>query len=243
MKPRELIRPYNWKDRKILLRDGVLYVPDYYTAHQGFSLPLWSLPEVFEKEAPVSIEYCSGNGEWIVEKALEFPNKNWVGVEKRFDRVRKIYSRRHNEGADNLFIGYGEAVTMTRHYFPEATVDEVYVNFPDPWPKGRHAKHRLITDTFASEVHRVLKPGGTITLVTDDLAYKEIIVGVFLAHPGFASLHPHPYYIDHIENYGTSYFDSLWRGLGCKIHFVQFQGVVDENCCQGDPFPIPAFGA
>ena len=157
MKAKDLKYPHSWEERRPVLVDSVLFVPDHYDSYEEYTFPNWSSSELFDNEHPVHVEYCSGNGTWIFERAKQFPMVNFVAVEKRFERVRKIWAKAKNAALKNLLIVCGEAHTTTKYYFPNQSVDEVYINFPDPWPKDRHAKHRLIQSPFASELARILK--------------------------------------------------------------------------------------
>src|SRR5690348_6324632 len=135
MKPKDLRFPFTWEERKPLIHDKVLFVPKLYDRHQEWSFPAWE--EIFGSSAPLNIEYCSGNGSWIVEKAKRDPCTHWVAVEKRFDRVQKIWSKMKNEQISNLFIVCGEALAFTTYYAHANSFAQLYINFPDPWPKGR----------------------------------------------------------------------------------------------------------
>ncbi len=201
--------------------DHILYVPEYYDRHQDYVFPGWASPAVFGREAPVEVEYCTGNGAWIVEKALAHPDRNWVAVEIQFDRVRKIWSKIHNLNIKNLFIVCGEGLTFTKYYVPADSFSAVYVNFPDPWPKEKHAKNRLLQEPFLTEVSRASKEGAPAMMVTDHADYMRQIVDGMLAHPCWEPSYPHPHYIPHLEGYGTSYFDALWREQGIDIHYIQ----------------------
>jgi len=223
MKPKDLKFPFSWEERQVLLADKVLYVPEYYDQYDQFKFPGWEDPSLFGNSQPVVVEYCSGNGTWIAEKAKENPDLNWVAVEKRFDRVRKIWSKIKNENLNNLVVFCGEGFRLTQEYLPKETVDQVYINFPDPWPKKRHAKHRIVQPLFIEQVYRILKPEGVITLVTDDTAYSEQMIEVLNGQEGMGSMYPEPYFVNELEGYGTSYFDTLWRNKGRKIHYHQFQ--------------------
>ncbi len=223
MKPKDLKFPFSWEERQVLLTDKVLYVPEYYDQYDQFQFPGWDDSSLFGNTQPVIVEYCSGNGTWIAEKAKENPDQNWVAVEKRFDRVRKIWSKIKNENLNNLVVFCGEGFRLTQEYLPKGTVDQVYINFPDPWPKKRHAKHRIVQPLFIEQVYRILKPEGVITLVTDDVAYSEQMIEVLSGQEGMKSMHPAPYFVNELEGYGTSYFDTLWRNKGRTIHYHQFQ--------------------
>ncbi|MBF5059092.1 tRNA (guanosine(46)-N7)-methyltransferase TrmB [Candidatus Neptunochlamydia vexilliferae] len=211
MKPKDLKRPYSWEERHPLLKDQVFYVPEYYDEHKKALFPPFQ--EFFGNENPVHLEYCSGNGEWIINRAQENPEVNWIAVEIWFERVRKIYSKTVNYGIDNLMIISGEGLTFAREYLPESCLDAVYVNFPDPWPKDRHAKHRIIQRPFVDELKRTVKTGGTVTLVTDDPTYKGQMEYEMQEWPKIAPLN---------ENYGSSFFERLWLSKGRDIYHMSY---------------------
>lgn len=221
MKPKDLKSPFTWDQRKILLKDKVLFVPDFVSDYQEFVFPGWEDTQIFSEKQPVRVEFCSGNGKWIVERAQSDPKSNWVAVEKRFDRVRKIWSKIKNQNIENLFVVCGEAYISTKNYFPTETVEEVFLNFPDPWPKKRHAKHRLIQEKFVAELKRILVGGAKVTIVTDDPDYSEEIISTMLQQ--FSSVFPAPYFSHEMDKYGTSYFEDLWREKGKKIRYHQFE--------------------
>jgi len=223
MKPEDLKSPFKWDERCVLIKDRIWYVPDYYEHYDNFTFPGWNSPEVFGNSNPVKVEYCSGNGAWVAEKAAADPQSNWVAVEKRFIRTRKIGSKIHNMHLNNLFSICGEAFNVTSRYFPPASVDEVYINFPDPWPKKRHAKHRIIQQRFLDEMVRILKPKGTITFVTDDPDYSILTIQEFQQHPNFESCYPEPFFTTEFPGYGTSYFEELWREKGKIIRYHRFR--------------------
>lgn len=225
MKASDLKFPYQWEERRPELKDKVLFVPSHYDKHQEWKFPQWEDPLLFGKKGKVIIEYCSGNGSWVIQKALLSPKDHWVAIEKKFERVRKIWSKLHNQGLHNLFVVCGEALTFTRYYLPTESVDEIYINFPDPWPKLKHAKHRLIQQPFTLELCRILKKGGRALFVTDHEGYSQQMIKEMLDTPGLKSCFPPPYFKTEMENYGTSYFDALWRQKGKTIHYHQFEKI------------------
>ncbi len=222
MKPKQLKAPFQWDDRRPHLGDRVLFVPHHYTKHAHFALPEFNVPELFGRDAPIYIEYCSGNGDWVVEKAIQFPQYNWVAVEKRFDRVRKIWSKLKNQHVSNLLVVSGEALSFTEHYLKGDCVAGCFINFPDPWPKGKHAKHRLFKPSFIQQLRRVLSNGAKLTIATDDEAWSDQICKAFFKEKGFQSAFPHPYFVTNWPNYGFSYFGHLWHEKGKTIHYLQF---------------------
>lgn len=226
MKPADLKAPFAWNARRVLISDRIFYVPTRCETYDDFCFPGWNHPDLFDNDNPIHIEYCMGNGAWIAEKALANPNCNWIGVEKKFMRVRKGWSKIKNLNLKNLVIVCGEAYGATWRYFPPESFSAAYINFPDPWPKKRHAKNRLVQPRFVNEIWRVLKPDTVFTLVTDDPEYSERMIFEMQAHQGFESLHPELSYTTEMQGYGTSFFDELWRNKGKVIRYHQFRKIL-----------------
>lgn len=187
-----------------------------------FQFPGWQAPQIFGNDRPIFIEYCSGNGAWIADKAEKNPHSNWVAVEYKFSRVRKIWGHIQRRNLHNLFIINGEALEATQNYFPTNSIAGVYINFPDPWPKRRHAKNRLMSLPFACELARILQPNAKVVFVTDNVAYSQWTIDILLSLATFESCYPSPYYSLEWPDYGSSFFDSLWREKGLQIHYHQF---------------------
>ena len=211
MKPQDLSYPFSWNARRPFLEGQVFYVPDYYEDHNRKFFP--QLKAHFGNDHPVQIEYCSGNGEWILDKAQASPEINWIAVEKKFKRVRKIYSKMVNRGLKNILIVSGEALTFSKQYLPEEGLDRVFINFPDPWPKERHAKHRLIRKPFVQELNRTVKRHGSVTLVTDHPSYLEQMR---------FEMQEWTLETDSLKAYGSSYFERLWLSKGLKINHLHY---------------------
>lgn len=218
MKPKDLKAAFSWEERRPLLADRIFHVPHHYDQHEAYHFPDWEDPQLFGNGDPVCIEYCTGNGAWIVERAKQFPKFNWVAVEIRYDRVRKIWSKIKNENLHNLLVVCGDGQTFTKHYVKEHSIEAIYINFPDPWPKEKHKKHRIIKPPFLDEISRVLIPGKSLTFVSDDHEYVEHTKNTFGEHAKFKG-HEH---ITECPDYGTSWFESLWRKKGRTINYLQF---------------------
>lgn len=220
MKPCDFKPSFSKDNPQIQIEDRVWYIPKRHIPLAKIEMQNWSA--IFNNERPVIIEYCSGNGEWIAAKAEAHPLINWVAVEYKFERVRKIWSKMKNRGLENLLIVCGEAHYATENFFPSNTIADIYINFPDPWPKTRHFKNRLIQHDFTEQMWRILQTKGIVTFVTDDIPYFEWTNEIILKHGGFAKGFPNPTYIADEGCYGTSYFDQLWRSKGLSIQTERF---------------------
>ncbi len=214
---KDLKIPFEREDRCPILLEKCLYLPSHYQGDKHLGHGIWK--EAFVKEQPLAVEFCSGNGQWIANVAKSAPHLNWIAVEKDFYRARKVWLRLQRESISNLFVVCGEALSFSQLYLPDHCIEDAWVNFPDPWPKRIHAKHRLIQSPFADELRRVLKPSSTITLVTDDERYSGQMIDVFASWK--SSFDPFRF-VTELEGYGTSYFHSLWSEKKCTIHFHRF---------------------
>lgn len=216
MRPKDLKIPFTWRERAPRFHEGVLVVPAHYTRHREFSLA-----PLIPSGIPLSIEYCSGNGDWVIDQALKQPEHYWIAVEKQFERVRKIWSKMRNQEVQNLLIVCGDALTFTSEYLWDRCAEEIFVNFPDPWPKPRHAKHRLIQAPFVNAITRVVKHGGRAVYVTDHHSYARQMVDEMQRHPNWASED----WKDPSQDYGRSWFRDLFEGQGSPLHFIQYRAL------------------
>lgn len=220
MKPKTLRFPFRWIERKPILSDNVLFVPKHYDQHEAW--PKEELKAIYASFPSIAIEYCSGNGLWIAEKAKANPSILWIAVEKRFDRVQRIWAKKHNLSLNNLLIVSGEALSFTKDYLEDERVDQIFVNFPDPWPKFRHAKNRLLQKPFTEEIKRVTKSQGEVTLVTDHAVYAQQMLEEMMQENLWKPFFPSPYYITDWPLYGESYFEELWKEMGRVIYYMKF---------------------
>jgi tRNA (guanine-N7-)-methyltransferase len=207
---KDLIIPFSWEERRPIMLENFFYIP---TKCEYSKKELSLGPE----GKPIIIEYCSGNGEWIGERAKQNPEFHFLAVEKRFERARKIWLKIYREEIPNLTVICGEALTFTRFYAPKA--HSIYVNFPDPWPKLRHAKHRLITLGFIDEVSQILPSKAKATLVTDDLPYAEQMRSEFAKTPDWKV----DFYGTEFPDYGNSFFKDLWLKKGKTIYYLSYE--------------------
>lgn len=212
MKPQDLKYPFQSGSYYSTISQGVLFIPKRLQDHY-----LHDFSSYFNVGGKVFIEFCSGNGEWIVQKALEFPDIFWIAVEMKFDRVQKIWSKMHNHGVKNLLIIHGDAREAARYYIPENIASQFFINFPDPWPKSYHAKNRLITEEFLELLSRLGKKNAALVFVTDDQDYLELAGPLLQKSPYWGNIEISPF----SEEYGDSFFYRLWKSKGKSISRLQ----------------------
>ena len=220
MKDTDLKIPYTWKTRVPYFGQRLLYVPDFYQDHKEFYSDDY-LSFLREKEE-VIVEYCSGNGQWILDQAAKHPDKNFIAVEKRFDRGKKIWRKIHTQALTNLIVVLGDGRDFSKYYLPEKCISSVYINFPDPWPKRCHEKNRILQSPFIGQVKTLLKEKGNIYISTDHKGYLEDTKKIFLADTDWVCPFQDPYHVTNLENYGISFFDTLFRQKRESIYYLNF---------------------
>ncbi|MGA2542095.1 MAG: tRNA (guanosine(46)-N7)-methyltransferase TrmB [Verrucomicrobiota bacterium] len=143
------------------------------------------LPHLFPRLQPVEVELGSGDGSFLVDYAARHPQINLIGVERLLGRLRKIDRKGRRAGLANLRCVRMEAWYFLEYLLPENSVQAIHIYFPDPWPKRKHRKHRLINPPFAKTARQALAPGGVVWLRTDDADYFAQMREVFGASPFF----------------------------------------------------------
>lgn len=143
------------------------------------------LGTVFVHPQPLEVELGCGDGSFLMAYAAKHPDRNFLGIERLLGRIRKLDRKGRRMGLRNL-RGIRIECTYFLHYLlPPASADVLHVYFPDPWPKKKHRKYRLVNEAFPALAQRVLKSSGLIHLRTDDADYFEEMLAVFAAAPTF----------------------------------------------------------
>ena len=143
-----------------------------------------ALPELFGRVAPVVLEIGSGMGETTVAMAAADPDRDLLAVEVHVPGLAALVARIEAAGVTNVRVERGDAVALLAG-LPERSLDEVRVYFPDPWPKVKHHKRRLVSSTFVELVAERLRPGGLLHVATDWPAYAEAALAVLTASADF----------------------------------------------------------
>ena len=137
----------------------------YTTVAQDFAL---DLAELFGRSTPVTLEIGSGTGEQIVAAAAAHPERNFLALEVWVPGIAKLISKAVEADVDNIRVIEADAAQALPIMLGDASLDEVWTFFPDPWRKARHRKRRLVSDNFALEIGRLLRDGGVWRLASAD---------------------------------------------------------------------------
>jgi tRNA (guanine-N7-)-methyltransferase len=161
----------------------------YERLSQLYCIPLADEPLEFadyfpSPDAPLILEIGFGMGETTADLAERNPDTNFLGVEVHKPGVGKLLGQIEKRGLENLRIVHGDVIPVLKRMAPEGSFDGCHIFFPDPWPKKRHHKRRLIQSGFARLVAPKLREGAYLYVVTDWGDYAEQILDVLEQTPG-----------------------------------------------------------
>ncbi|PWU09754.1 MAG: tRNA (guanosine(46)-N7)-methyltransferase TrmB [Verrucomicrobia bacterium] len=160
------------------------------SSQQGQSSILYSLPSILDRldlaqlfpvQQPLEVELGSGDGSFLAEYARRHPDRNFIGVERLLGRIRKLDRKGRRLGLTNLRAIRIESSYLLQYLLPLHSVSALHIYFPDPWPKRKHRRHRLINERFPAVAQQALAPGGIVYLRTDDQDYFEQMTACFAA--------------------------------------------------------------
>jgi len=147
---------------------------------------------LFPQRQPLDVELGAGDGSFLAKYAQANLHRNFIGVERLLGRLRKIDRKGMRAGLTNLRLVRIEASYFLEFLLPEQAIDALHVYFPDPWPKRKHRKNRLINERFTDLARRALRPGGIVHLRTDDADYYSQMVRVFDGNAAFERIETAP---------------------------------------------------
>ena len=178
--------------RSFVLREGRITPAQQraFAAHwTRFGIDLTGAPRdldtLFGRRAPRVLEIGFGNGEALAWAGEHDPARDYLGIEVHRPGVGRLMNALAAHDARNVRIWNHDAVDVLRDEIPEAALDEVRIWFPDPWPKKRHHKRRLIQPAFVELLATRVKPGGLLHLATDWPEYASHMQEVLAVQPGW----------------------------------------------------------
>ncbi len=171
---------------------------------------------------PLVVEIGFGRGEFLLDLAMASPKTPHVGVEYSTKRVLKMARRLARAELRNVRLLDCTGEVVVRELLPHASVQAFWINFPDPWPKKRHHRRRLLQPELVNDLAQRLVAGGSIHVATDHADYAEAIELALSQEPllenAFA---PAPYLRDGPGRHATAY-ELEWRAEGRSLHFWQY---------------------
>lgn len=172
---------------------------------------------IFGNENPVVLEIGSGKGRFLIATASERPDRNLVGIEKSLHYHRVIAARVAKRNLRNVRLINHDAFLVLQKMVADASIAEVHIYFPDPWPRPREQKRRIVRPEVLGEIRRVLVDGGEGIFVTDHKSYFEAAAPLIEAVFDAKRRIPGP------EDAPRTNYEAKYRAEGRPIYEVRFR--------------------
>lgn len=226
---KEILIPFSWEERKPFFTENFFYIPPVYSpkdwekSSRFIACPIGEEERrqeflfFFPKGKKIFVEYCSGNGQWVADRAEKESEVFWIAVEKKWKRAKKIWKKLRKKQLKNLLVVCGDAFFFNRHFAPR--IAKAFINFPDPWPKRSHAPRRVIQERFLSDLLVVMEDGGEVICVTDHEVYQAQMQKEFAKFRQWEFL----FLANDWESYGSSYFQTLFTKTGKTLYYLSYR--------------------
>ncbi|MEM8954686.1 MAG: tRNA (guanosine(46)-N7)-methyltransferase TrmB [Verrucomicrobiota bacterium] len=191
--------------------EDCIFVPDDYFRELRCD-------EIFLRlsDRELEVDLGAGDGGFVVAMGKQYPERNFLGVERLLGRARKIGRRAAQAGVDNVKVLRLESAYTVEWLLPAASAARVHLLFPDPWPKRRHGPRRLVCrEEFHRGLARVLRVGGTFCFKTDNEAYFDAGLIAMRGVGGFDLVGP-PWEAG--EFYAETDFEEQWKAEGRRLY-------------------------
>ena len=169
-------------------------------------------------DAPLEIDVGCGDGGFLLDLAAAHPERDFLGLEKLLGRARKVVRQAARRGLTNVKALQIDSPYAVRHLLPPGGISRLHLLFPDPWPKAKHAKNRLVQPAFCQDVHRLLRPGGEWLFKTDHPEYFAEAVATIQASGLFTATH----WPADCFPYPLTDFERQWLAEGKTIQSARF---------------------
>jgi len=172
--------------------------------------------------APLEVEIGPGKDDFVVRAATASPGTNFLAIERMRERVDSLCGKIARAGVANVRVFFGDALLAIARLLRPGSVRAFYIHFPDPWPKRRHIKNRLIQPAVAARLAGRLAPGGTLNLLTDVRPYAEQALRCLEATPGLFNRLGAGQWANELPGYHQSVYEKKRRAVGSMIYYLLF---------------------
>ena len=176
----------------------------------------------FGNHHPLKLEIGFGMGSFLIEMAAQEPRTNFIGMDFYHKGIRKLMTRIKKLQLENIRMAYGDVRFKAPLLFKDGELETVYINFPDPWPKKRHIKRRLIKPDFVKLIGQKLAPEGKIYLATDSETYAVEMLEYFNSEPLFQNQGPVSGFLKSREDLPKTKYEKNFINAGHKIFYLEY---------------------
>ncbi|HEO64426.1 MAG TPA: tRNA (guanosine(46)-N7)-methyltransferase TrmB [Spirochaetes bacterium] len=175
----------------------------------------------FNNNHPLHVEIGCGNGHFLVARSQNYPQINFMGIDISRKRILKTIYKLAKINSPNVQTILGESKSLLEQAFADKSIDTCYLNFPDPWPKRKHHKNRLMKKDFLDLLHEKLTANGRFLAVSDHESYFLEILDLLENDNRFVN-GLSTRYSNEFEAYEPSLFEEKWRQEGREIYYLKF---------------------
>jgi tRNA (guanine-N7-)-methyltransferase len=185
--------------------------PRYGVAFNGSPL---DLPRLFGNDRPVFLEIGFGNGDALAQRALQYPEYNHLGIEVHRPGVGHLLQLADQDDLDNVRVLRHDAAEILRDGLTPGSLQGLYLFFPDPWPKKKHHKRRIVQPDFVARLAQLIRPGGLLHMATDWWEYAEHMLATLQANDEFENTAPDGSYLPRPDDRPETRFERRGQRLG-----------------------------
>ena len=171
----------------------------------------------------IVLELGFGRGELLLDLAEQNPKRVYLGVEISRKRVEKVQRRAEKRELANVFLLHAPAEFALTRVLPPSCVEECWINCPDPWPKKRHWRRRLVQQPLLDLLGAALTPGGLLHVSTDHEGYRDWIAGVFAVETRFENLHAPERWSESPPARRETAYEATFRAEGRTIAYFDYR--------------------
>lgn len=196
---------------------GMSWIIDHQNLKSGKS---WR--EIFGNQNPINVDLGCGYGHFLVAMAQTDPGANFIGIDVYAKGIRRAHQKIQTQQLSNVRLLQMNALAAFSTVICSGQIDAIYINFPDPWPKRRHARHRMLQPDLIKFLYDRLVVGGRIVIATDVESYAQDMLRLLLAQPGFRSQFPNGI-VNQLADRVSTLYEEKFRRQGLPIYYVMVQ--------------------
>jgi len=177
---------------------------------------------IFGNDRPTCLEIGFGNGDALAAMAAAHPERNYLGIEVHRPGVGHLLLELEREGLENVRVLRHDAAEVLSRGLPDGSLQGVYLFFPDPWPKKKHHKRRIVQTGFLAQLARVIRPGGFVHMATDWEDYARWMLELLEAAPGLRNSAADGGYVPRPQDRPLTRFEQRGQRLGHGVWDLLF---------------------
>lgn len=187
--------------------------------------------DIFGNQNPIKIDLGCGYGHFLAAMAQTEPGTNFIGIEVYAKGIQRAYQKIQTQQLSNVRLLQMNALAAFSTGFCANQLDAIYINFPDPWPKRRHARRRMLQPELIKLLHDRLVVGGQIVVATDVKNYAHDMLRLLLTQPGLQSQIPEGISNELADRVPTLY-EEKFRRQDLPIYYLIVQKRLSSNTSQ-----------